>query len=159
GAAAGKIAEPAAASRAQAGGGKTGVEIELVLPRFFGFADRRASAKRSLLSYELPEDVLQNPPVLVVKHLLRRVDTHAGAERARFSVRALGGNGYVPAAAEAGRKRCRQTDDRVDFLARKPQGGCRFSRQELQGQDAHADEIAAVDALVALGDDGADTQQ
>ena len=31
--------------------------------------------------------------------------------------------------------------------------------QELQGQDAHADEVRAVDALVALGDDEADAEQ
>src|SRR5690606_10083839 len=33
------------------------------------------------------------------------------------------------------------------------------ARRELQGQDAHADEVAAVDPLVALGDDRLDAEQ
>ncbi len=36
-------------------------------------------------------------------------------------------------------------------------GGCAV--RELTGEDAHADEIRAMDALEALGDDGADAEQ
>ena len=34
-----------------------------------------------------------------------------------------------------------------------------LSRQELQRQNSHADQIRAVDALVAFGDDGVDAEQ
>ena len=41
----------------------------------------------------------------------------------------------------------------------RPSDSRRLAVRELQRQHAHADEVRAVDALVGLGDDGADAQQ
>ncbi len=47
----------------------------------------------------------------------------------------------------------------IGLFAGQAEGLRRCAGIELQGQDAHADEVAAVDALVALGDDRLDAQQ
>ena len=49
--------------------------------------------------------------------------------------------------------------DGEDLFAGEAEGFDVLAGQELQRQDAHADEVGAVDALVALGDDEADAEQ
>ena len=57
-------------------------------------------------------------------------------------------------------RRCiRMTFDVENFLARKPQRIGAFAIHELQRQYAHADQVGAVDALVALGNYRFDTEQ
>src|SRR6185312_5015351 len=49
--------------------------------------------------------------------------------------------------------------DRVELLSGESQRAAAFARLELQRQNAHSDEVAAVDAFIAFGDHGADTQK
>ena len=49
--------------------------------------------------------------------------------------------------------------DREDLFAGEAERFGVLAGEELQRQDAHADEVGAVDALVAFGDDEADAEQ
>ncbi len=49
--------------------------------------------------------------------------------------------------------------DAEDLFAGEVKGFDVLPRKELEREDSHADEVGAVDALVALGDDEADTEQ
>jgi len=58
-----------------------------------------------------------------------------------------------------GRHAAGDTGDRDGLLAGEAVAGGILAGQELQRQDAHADEVGAVDALEAPGDHGADAEQ
>src|SRR5579864_74459 len=102
---------------------------------------------------QLPQHILQNAAVGVVERFLRGVDAHQGFELdwvfaflRRFHLHGAAGGELVDYFADAGdfKRFFTRQIERVDIL----------SRGELQRQDAHADQVRAVDALVAFGDDG-----
>src|SRR5215218_973864 len=98
--------------------------------------------------HELAQHELQDAAVLEVVALLGRVDAHLGGELrvARLDRDLLG-----VAAVEAA--------DRDLLLAREAQRLRRLALGELQRQDAHPNEVGAVDALEGLGDHGLHPEQ
>ena len=69
------------------------------------------------------------------------------------------GRAVVAAFCEAGLECFGQPLDCKHFFAREFQRCGIFARLELQRQDAHADEIRAMNALVALRNDGPHAEQ
>src|SRR5690606_37328442 len=106
-----------------------------------------------LLADQAPQHVLQDAAVAVVVGLTRgvdaydRVELHAGVGGDLHRA----GGGAVVQLGHAG--------DGEGLLAGQAEGVGRVALRELQRQDAHADEVRAVDALVGLGDDGLDAEQ
>ena len=62
-------------------------------------------------------------------------------------------------ASDAGPRPSARPDDVEGLAARQAQRRGALTGQELERQDAHAHEVGAMDALVRLGEDGADAQQ
>src|SRR5512139_1430154 len=99
----------------------------------------------------LPQHVLEDTTVLEVLHLLRRIEAGDDVER-------------LPRAglhrqALAGAQPVRDAADGEHLLAREAEALPPLPWEELERKHAHADEVRAVDALVALGDDGLDPQE
>src|SRR4051812_31212943 len=113
----------------------------------------RAALGRLLAGRELAQHVLQNPAVNEVVLLLRRVDAHDRGELLLPAVLARRGDLHVLRALRA------QADDVERLVALEAQALGGFARLELQRHDAHADQVRAVNALVALGDHGTDAEQ
>src|SRR4029077_1509556 len=103
---------------------------------------------------KLPQHVVQDAAVAVILDLLRGVETEAGFEGGRFAVLLPGPDGHLAAVLEVAPDPLGEAFDVDQLVAGEAEGGGVLARQELQGSDAHADEVAAVDALEALGDDG-----
>src|SRR5437763_8141523 len=109
-------------------------------------------------SSQLAQHVLENPPVAVVVGLLGGIDSDLGAEFDAGAVRIdrpdsdLGGHGIGGAdSSEAG--------DGVGLRSSEAERIGAGSVGELEGKDAHADEVGSVDALEALRQDGAHTKE
>src|SRR5207248_6601914 len=95
-----------------------------------------------LLLHQVAEDEVQHPAVVQVRQLDVVVDQGAAGERALRAVLAARlyldlGPGLDPVHAA----------DAESLLAAQPQRRSRLARLELQRQDAHADQVGAVDAL------------
>eukprot|EP00760_Papus_ankaliazontas_P008090 PhM_4_TR13663/c0_g1_i1/m.70832 len=103
-----------------------------------------------LRSRLLAEDVVEDTAVLEVLNLHKRVDAELGLERLAVAARDRNLLLRLDLAAEVNRELLR---------ARQPKARRALLRQVLDGHDAHADEVAAVDALKGLGDDRAHTEQ
>src|SRR5262249_9481470 len=94
-----------------------------------------------------------------VEDLLRRVDPHRRANRLHAAVPCLRVHGDLAPALEAALEERLEPDDVVDLLAGEAEGRRALAGAELERQDAHPDEVRAVDPLVALGEDGADAEE
>jgi hypothetical protein len=105
-------------------------------------------------SQKPPEHKRKNAAVLVVVDLDRRVD----AQRHRqLLAAAIGARHHQLRVASRSQQRIgNHVDQLVALQAQRLPG---VAPLELQGQNAHADQVAAVDALEALGDHGLDAQQ
>src|SRR6478752_1345127 len=101
------------------------------------------AAGRPLASGDLAQHVLQDAAVAVVVGFTRGIDAQDRIEARGGAVFGGGGDAL----------------NREGFRTRQAQAGGVLAGRELQGQDAHADQVGAVDALVALRDDSLDTQQ
>ena len=92
--------------------------------------------------------------MLVVGHLVGRVDAHDGVkDDSRTAALGRGDDPHFFGLALI------HTLDVEGFPAREAQALRRIARLELKRQHAHADQVRAVDALEALGDDGPDAEQ
>ena len=94
---------------------------------------------------------MQNPAVPVVVNLNRGIDA-AGDHKVNFVAVGFGGGDFYcllgfEVVVEA---------DFEGFGSVEVQGFSGFAFSELEGEDAHADKVTAVDAFVAGGDDGFD---
>src|ERR1700720_3806952 len=87
---------------------------------------------------ELPQYVVQNPAVLVVVELLRRIDGQARLELRGQRARAVIGSGND---LDRLRRAAVESDDFKSFLAAQAQGLRVLTRLVLQGQHAHADQV------------------
>src|SRR5580704_5606901 len=102
----------------------------------------------------LAEDVLEDAAVFVVIDFFGGVDA---GDYGEFLLAAVGGfRGDLNVFAR--RESC-DAFDVEDFVASEAVGVARFAWLEFERENAHADEVAAMDALVAFGDDGAGTEQ
>src|SRR4051812_21891496 len=101
----------------------------------------------SVAVQQLTQHELEDSPMAVVQPLVRGIDAHARLEFlvARLDLERLGA---VLEGVEVERLLARQTQ-RLGVLAVR----------ELQRQDPHADQVGAMDALVALGDHELDALQ
>src|SRR5205823_7018843 len=103
---------------------------------------------------QLPQHVLENPAVPVVLQLLRRIDPY---QRAQLDARPVGASrrdGQLLAAREPLGEQGGETGQIEGFFPGEPERLRGLARQELQRQNAHAYEVRAVNALVALRDHG-----
>src|SRR5882757_3440782 len=102
---------------------------------------------------QLPQNILKDATVTEVFALFRRVDAHAGGELNRFadSRRCPHIHLFRVAAAEPA--------DSEHFMSRETERLRVLSRQELQWHYTHADEIGAMNALVAFRDHGFHAEQ
>src|SRR5581483_9153751 len=106
---------------------------------------------------QLPQNKLQDAAVGVVQRFLRRIDANERLEFRHVSARA--GTHLDSARRSKLLDYLLNSDDLEYFLSRDLQRlGC-FAGQELQRQDAHADKIGAVNALVTLSNDRTDAEQ
>src|SRR5687768_13372318 len=99
---------------------------------------------------QLAEHVMKNAAVLVVEDLLRRIDPHA---RHELDARVVAATRAHRDAAVAARSLEHCLFDALDvegLFAGDPEAVGVVAGAELQGEDSHADEVRAVDALVAL---------
>src|SRR5262249_47734684 len=94
---------------------------------------------------EAAQHVGQKPPVPVVGDVVRCVDAGHDLERTRRTVGARGAHGDPLTRCEIDR----ETRDVDRLLAGEPERSGALSGQELERHDAHPDQIAAMDALVA----------
>src|SRR5260370_19566817 len=106
----------------------------------------------SLLRQELPEHVLQDSAVLVVKHFLRRINAYRDAEVKNRPVRAPGPNRDLAPLGKPTANGFGQSLKIVDFLAGQAERFRTLASPELQGQHAHAHEVAAMNPLISLSD-------
>src|SRR6185503_10421994 len=113
---------------------------------------------RSAARDQPPQHVLQDAAVAVVLGLVGRVDAYARVELDRLAVvapgaHAHGASGLEGAAVELG-------DLDVERLVAGEAERLRaLALRELERQDAHADQVGAVDALEALRERGAHAEQ
>src|SRR5215472_11419301 len=105
---------------------------------------------RVLFRHELPQHVRQDAAVFERDELLGRVDARHNAEldRSPVAIAGMDGNG------RSWLQTFRDAVNRVDLTAGEADGRSRLAALKLQRQDAHVDEVAPVNALEALGDDG-----
>src|SRR5699024_1224332 len=120
-------------------------------------SDRLLSQRFSSTTGKLAKHVLQDAAVAVVVGHTRGNDADHAVEHDGGAVvlrrRDLDGRRGRPLVELS------DTLDGESLGAVESQRLSRFAGGELQRQDAHADEVRAVDALEALGDDGLDTEQ
>ena len=91
--------------------------------------------------------------MLEIVPLLRRIDADFRLETNRLAAVGRGGD------VDRSRRCIRVTFDVENFLAGKPQRIGAFAIHELQRQYAHADQVGAVNALVAFGNNRFNTEQ
>src|SRR3984957_11021578 len=94
-----------------------------------------------ILSGKLPQHILQNPAMLVVQNLLRRIDPHRRGKLDRLTqVRLRKHRDDLPIsklAIQHSLQLSRRIPNGEDLLARKTQRFGVLSRQKLQRQNAH----------------------
>ena len=117
----------------------------------------KSAGRASALDLELLQDIREYAPTAEVSALGWGVNTNCALE---VHDRAIG-TGRTHGAGAARREPGGKVD-RLDVVGLGPveaQGLGGLTVAKLQGQDAHADEVGAVDALEALRDDGTHAQQ
>src|SRR6185437_12220979 len=112
-----------------------------------------------LLRSQLAEDVLQDAAVAEVFDFLRGVDADFCFEGFLLSVAGGGGHFDGAAGGELIGETVAEAYYVVGFFAGEAERFGGFSILELQGKNAHSNEIGPVDALVAFGDGGANAEQ
>src|SRR5262245_58272569 len=113
---------------------------------------RKTGASASL--QKLTQHVLEDAAMPVVLELDRGIDSRPRIER-RFAARPAGANDH----AFTGRELLLDPRHRKGFFSSQPEARARLTVTEFERQDAHADQVRAMDALVALGDHRANSQQ
>src|SRR5215212_8387293 len=103
---------------------------------------------------QAPQDRLQNAPVAEVVDFDRAVDARDGLELDDIPIW-TGCLDLDPLP----RRDVLQTEDIEGLFAGQSKQRRVLTRQELQRQDPHTDQIRAVDALETLDEDGLDSQQ
>src|SRR6185437_16790755 len=109
----------------------------------------------SLLLHERSQHVLQDSTIPVVRPLFGCVDARAGLERLHSATRRGRANGE-------GGMRPQRVVKAVDVIALESgeaERAARLAVHELQWQDAHADQVRAMDPFERFGDYGANAQQ
>src|SRR5581483_1347569 len=110
-----------------------------------------------LTSQKLTKHELQDTAVSVVEGLLRRVDSYQCVKFLRNAI-----NHRPHRDLPSGRKLLNEISHSTNlkrFLATQGKRFGVFTGKKLQRQDAHSHQIGSVDALITLGNDGADAQQ
>src|SRR6202012_5321040 len=120
---------------------------------YFGRSRRDWNFATAALEH-LAEDVLEDAAVFVVVDFFGGVDAGGDGE---FFLGAVGGFGS-DLDVFARRERCDAIDGE-DFVPGEAERLAGFAWFEFERENAHADEVAAVDALVALSDDCASAEQ
>src|SRR6478735_971927 len=110
---------------------------------------------RAVSGRELPQDVVQDAAVAEVFELVERIDAADQRNQLDLAVRRGDLGLHALARLEVAREAV-QGQGFVALEAERHPGGVAF---EHQRNDAHADEVRAMDALEALGDDGANAEQ
>src|ERR687894_112430 len=112
------------------------------------------AASLAFLLEELPEDGLQDTAVTQVLDLDRRIHARPDPELLRLAIVARCPDGQLGAGRDAG-----EAGDVVRLVAGEAQGVRALAVGVLEGKDAHPDQVRAVDALEALGDDRPNAEQ
>ena len=108
---------------------------------------------------QLPQHILQNPAVGVVERFLRRVDADQRVELDRVSCAVSAARTFTCASGGEFFDYVADAGDLEDFFAGQLERFGGLSGAKLQRQNSHADQVRAVNAFVAFGDDGANSQQ
>src|SRR3546814_3744559 len=108
-----------------------------------------------LRRHQAAQHVGQDAAVLVVVDLVERIDPAAELDLLRLAVGAGDAAGQVHARLQA----LLDADDVDRLAAVHAEGRAGLAALELQRTHDHPDQGRAVDALGALGDDGADAEQ
>src|SRR5713101_9954015 len=103
---------------------------------------------------QLAEDVLQDAAVAKVGDFFGGVGAGDRRESFFFSVGGAGADTKNFFRRERG-----DAFDVEDLVAGESERSAVFAEGEFEREDAHADEVAAMDALKAFGDDGADAEK
>jgi hypothetical protein len=111
------------------------------------------------LGGELAEDVLEDAAVLVVEDLLRGVDADGDGELDGGAGHVFGEDDERFSGGEFAVEHVFEADDVVNLFAGEGEGFGGVAGLELQREDAHANQVRPVDALVGFGDDEADAEQ
>src|SRR5207244_2905636 len=115
------------------------------------------SWNRLLPRQQLAQYEMQNPAIPIVSHFPRRIDADDRCKRLSRAIGFCRDHVNRLAWSEV-RQDGGEAIERVDFLAGETEGVRVFARLELQGENPHADEVGAVDAFEALGDDDFDAE-
>ncbi len=97
--------------------------------------------------------------MLVIEDLLRGVDADRDRELEGRAGSVFRDHRQVASVRELRLQHLRQTPHVEDLFAREAERFCGLAGLELQRQNAHADQVGAVNALEGFGDDEADAQQ
>ena len=97
--------------------------------------------------------------MLVVEDLLGGVDADGDGKLVGGSSHVLGLDEDVFSGCKLTVEHILEAFDVEDLFAGEAEGFGGFALLELEREDAHADKIGAVNALVAFGDDEADAEQ
>src|SRR5258708_32018624 len=100
-----------------------------------------------LFLHQSPQYCRQNPTVLIVGHIDGAIEAGNGLERERCAILACNLHGHFLARLQV----LRDARDVVDFSSRQPKRFFVLAWLELERQDAHAHQVAAMDTLEALG--------
>src|SRR5713101_4880050 len=103
---------------------------------------------------QLAEDVLEDAAVAIVGDFFGGVGAGGDGEGFFFSVGGAGADTKNFSRRERG-----DAFDIEHLVAGESERGAVFAGLELKRENAHTDEVAAMDALVAFGDDGADAEE
>ena len=99
---------------------------------------------------QLPQHIMQNPPVGVILRLLRSINPHQRFELGGLSI-ANRANVHLASRGEFRNQR-RNAGDFKYFLSGQSQMLSSFPVSKLQRKDPHPHEIGAMNTLVALRD-------
>src|SRR5207248_6537884 len=113
----------------------------------------------SFRNQQLPEYVLQNPAVLVIQDFLGRIDPNSGLKDFLSAIWVGGLYCYGLADGELRIKTLFEAKSGVRLIAGQAEGFSILSRLKLQRQNSHADQVRAMNALVAFGNNGAHAQK
>src|SRR5262249_42794547 len=126
-------------------------------PPEFAIAARVKNPRHNILSLcdQLTQHVRQNAAVLVILNFYSSVYTQFNLHLFSLSVRSLNFEAYILLGLEA----AAQSDDVKHLRAIQPEGLCCCPFLELQGQHAHANQIASMNSFKAFRDDSLDAEQ
>src|ERR1700693_484060 len=140
------------------------------LPFALLFSERAAvlylyRLRTRLRRQQLPQHILQNAAVGVVERLLWRIDAHQRVELDRLvlppstAVSARSGAHFYLAPGGEVFDTIADSGDLEDFFARQLERFGVLSREKLQRQNSHANQIRAMNALITLSDDRETAEQ